>query len=172
MARRGRTYARPAARKMIWFSAGVAQLNVSASNAVLMSTLNAAALLFRPFTVVRTHLIISYESDQLAVSEFSQGAFGMQVVTEPAAAGGITTVPTPVTEVDADYFVYQPLISSFLFSSGVGFSDSSGQANIFTVDSKAMRKVDIDDTIAMTVQNASAFGTNIAVEGRFLVKLH
>ena len=40
------------------------------------------------------------------------------------------------------------------------------------VDSKAMRKVGLDDDLAIVVQQRVAIGAIIAMEGRFLVKLH
>ncbi len=174
MARRSnRTrFVRPAPRSMIWVGAGITNLAVAASSATLIGTLNAAALLLRPFTVVRTRLVIQFISDQTAVTEFTQAAYGLQVVTEAAATAGIASIPTPITEVNADYFVYQPLMQNFAFVSGVGILSNQGQGNYWTVDSKAMRKVDVDDDIVQTVELRSATGADIAVEGRMLVKLH
>ena len=43
---------------------------------------------------------------------------------------------------------------------------------MFKVDSKAMRKVGLDDDVALVLQQRAAIGVILAVEGRFLVKLH
>jgi len=136
--------------------------------------LNAASLAIRPFTIVRTRLAISFLSDQVASSEFTQAVLGMQVVTEAAATAGIASIPTPITEVNADFFVYKPMFSQILFATGVGFQESVGDAAMYVVDSKAMRKVGIDDDVAQTleVRQGATLGVDIAIEGRFLIKLH
>ncbi len=175
MARRVRRtgFVRPAARTSLWLGVGIAQTAIGAgSTATLFGTLNAAALLLRPFTIIRTRLLLSIESDQQAATEFVQGAFAMQVVTETAAAAGIASLPTPLTEVDADYFVYQPFINSFILSSAVGIDGHQGSGSFWTVDSKAMRKVGPDDDVAMTTEGVGTNGFNIATEGRMLIKLH
>ena len=154
---------------MIWFSAGLATTAVPASSVVLLASLNAAALGIRPFTVVRSRLLVHWRSDQQAASEFVQGVMGLQVVTEVASAGGIGNVPTPITEANSDFFVYQPLISELrvIGSAAINFTDGN-----HVVDSKAMRKVGDADDIVFTVENRSAVGAELAIEGRLLVKLH
>ncbi len=170
---RGRTHRGPArgvARIPEWASVNLFDTTVPASGRVLLGSLNAAALALRPFTIVRTRLVISWESDQVSASESPQGAFGMGVVKSPAIAIGVTAVPTPLTEATADYFVYQSLIDSFLFATAAGFESQGGRQYI--VDSKAMRKVGLDEDVAVTVEEGNAVGAVISVMGRFLAKLH
>ncbi len=158
-------------RTSIWIGAGITGVAVSASSATLIATLNAGALALRPFTVIRSRLLCHFNSDQTGAAEFTQAALGFQVVTQAAGAAGVASVPTPITEPDGDYFVYQPLFQKFIFISGVGVQQT-GREQTFEVDSKAMRKVDIDDDIAVTIELGSATGAEISVEGRMLVKLH
>ncbi len=171
MARRTTRFVRPAPRSNIWLSAGFADVVIGASSVVLLGVLNAAALALRPFTIVRTRMLLHYISDQSAATELSQAVMAMQVVTEVASAGGIGNVPTPITEADNDFFVYQPLFQDFLFVSGVGVQ-SMGSDQTYVVDSKAMRKVGPGDDVVQTIENRSAVGAAVAAEGRFLVKLH
>ena len=56
-------------RQMVWLGAGILSATVSGSVATLLSMFNAAALALRPFTIVRTRLMIQIESDQSAASE-------------------------------------------------------------------------------------------------------
>ncbi len=176
MARRARSnsrFVRPAPRSNIWVSTNISLVNISAgATATLLATLNAAALLLRPFTIVRTRFVLGVQSDQQVAGETQQGAMGMQVVTETAAAAGIASLPTPLTETDADFFVYQPWAFSFLFASAVGVQENNGMGNYWTVDSKAMRKVGTDDDVAWTVEGVNSNGYNIGSVGRMLVKLH
>ncbi len=164
--------ARPAPRSNVWLGFGLANTNIPiATTATLLATLNAAALALRPFTVVRTRLVMSVVSDQAAASEFLSGALSFQVVTETAAAAGIASLPTPLVETDADFFVYQPFHSS-LVRTASGLAESVGEGSSWTIDSKSMRKVQTDDDFAIIVEGRTGNGFNIALEGRMLVKLH
>ncbi len=158
-------------REMVWFGNGLATGTTSAGN-TLLSTLNAAALALRPFTVVRTRLTILIQSDQSATSEAVQGVYSRQVVKETAAAIGVSAIPGGVDEPDADFYVYQPLMFNFEFSTAAGEELLIGHANYWHVDSKSMRKVGIDETIVGVLDLRTALGTIIAIEGRSLVKLH
>ena len=168
--RRHSTFVRLPKRSMVWVGLGVGIATLSTAQ-TLLSSLNAAAIALLPFTVVRTHLAIFYLSDQIVAAEFSQVALGMQVVTQSASAAGIASLPTPITEPNADYFVYQPLFSNILIGDGLQDQPAS-LANMVQVDSKAMRKVDQDDDIVVTFEQRSAIGALVALEGRMLVKLH
>ena len=161
---------RSAPRTSIWIGAGISAVTTTAM-ATLIASLNAAALALRPFTIVRTRMKIHYVSDQNAASEATQAAFGIQVVTEVAATAGAGSVPTPITEPDADYFVYEPLFSDFDFIDATGFQQNAN-TNTTTVDSKAMRKVDVDDDVVFTLEQRNVLGTIISLEGRMLIKLH
>jgi len=159
-------------RQPVWFFIRVSTTAVAGgSTAVLLSTFNAAALLLRPFTIIRTHLLLQMSTDQSIASELFVGAYGMQVVTEQAAAAGIASVPTPISETDADFFVYQPVIDSFLFADATGIVEPSGIQ--YSIDSKAMRKVGINEDLSTTIESTSGSdGGLITVIGRMLVKLH
>ncbi len=174
MARRqhSRSFIRPAPKSKVWVGAGLVNTPIAASSSVLILVANAALLDARPFTVLRTRIGISYQSDQVAAAEFGQAVFALQVVTDSASAVGITAVPTPITEPDADFWVYQPLFQSYDQRSASGTWQRSGSGSFWMVDSKSMRKVGTDDDIVGTVENRSATGANIALEGRFLIQLH
>jgi len=82
-------------RESLWFDGPVFNTNMgAASTAVLVSSLSAAALALRPFTVVRTRGSMFLETDQQAASEFYQAAIGCCVVSDQAVAIGVTAVPT------------------------------------------------------------------------------
>ena len=168
-----RVFTRPPARSNVWLSLQVDLASVgTGSVATLISTFNAAALALRPFTIVRTRGVLTVVSDQAVASEFVQGVFSMQVVTAVAAAAGVASVPTPLTETDADYHVYQPFANSFIDATTVGFHEQSGQGMSWMIDSKSMRKVGVDDDCAMVVEGVGSNGFNVAVGGRMLIKLH
>ncbi len=137
---------------------------------VLIGQGNAALLALRPFTIIRTRAIVQVESDQAAASETVIGAFGAIVVQEEAAGVGITALPRPLTELDAQWFVYQAFINSFLFGDGTGFLEPSGTT--YEVDSKSMRKVGLSETIVTVAESNTGQGGIIRTQGRMLIKLH
>ena len=160
-------------REMVWLglASTTGQTALAAGTAVLVSSLNAAALALRPFTVVRTRGYIYTESDQDSANEQPFGAFGQIVVKETAAAAGVASIPTPMTETDVEFFVYEAWMSALKFGSTVAFNSPSGTVTVF--DSKAQRKVGIDETIVSVIENQSAnHGAFFLENGRQLVKLH
>ncbi len=159
-------------RQSTWFtfSAGHTTL-AGAGTSVLIASLNAAALALRPFTIVRTHLELIIASDQTGAAERQAAAFGLAVVSDQASAVGVSAVPTPSTEADSDlWFAHQWMFNEFLFISGVGVDPNAGRR--YTIDSKAMRKVDQGSDMVFVVENVLAGGSVVGSAGRILVKLH
>ena len=168
-----KVHVRSAKRQMTWIGIRITPQVLTGTTPLLLGSMNAAALALRPFTIVRTRMNIWVASDQAAVSETNSGAYAMQVVTEQATGAGVTAVPTPGSEFNADYFVYQPFQFDFVFLSSVGIYERTGEGSGYTIDSKAMRKVDVDDDLSMTAQmDVATVGAIITGNGRMLVKLH
>ncbi len=163
---------RGARRETDWFSIAVTSSQV-ANSATLVSSLNAAALALRPFTIIRTHLQITATSDQSAASESYFAALGAAVVSDPAAAIGVTAVPTPETDRESDlFFLYQDILGDFSFGSNIGFIGN--EMVQYSLDSKAMRKVSADEDVVFVVEGGTVIGEGslISFSGRMLVKLH
>jgi len=161
-----------AKRTTTWIGDRADAAVLAGSTKTLFLSLSAGALLLRPFTIVRTHLEIYFRSDQQAASENAQGAFGEIVVNDIAAALGATAVPGPVTNPEDDWFVYQGLSNSIVFTTGVGYNEGDGAGVRYTIDSKAMRKVDAGDDVITVIELSTAPGATIMLEGRQLIKLH
>ena len=123
-----------------------------------------------PVTIVRTRGILWVKSDQSAATEEPFGAMGMMVVTEQARVAGIGSLPTPITEeFDDGFFVHQ------FWQGGITVGSDIGVSNVwhrYEFDSKAQRKVDSDDALVVTLENASAsHGVRHILKFRILVKL-
>ncbi len=111
---RGRTrFIRPPKKTKVWLSIDISVTNIAADVDVLVGVLNAAALLLRPFTILRTHMEMLWISDQVVATEQPMGAFGIIVVNDVAAAVGITGIPTPLSNANSDWFAWQALQNSF-----------------------------------------------------------
>ena len=141
--------------------------------AAVILVMSADFLAKRPFTVVRTRMLNHIVTDQSVAEEIQIGAFGFCVVSEQAATVGVTAVPTPVSDAGSDlWYVHSPLISNFHFVSGAGFDSDAG--HVYTVDSKAMRKVNEDQELLGVVEQevTPSQGCIISGFGRMLIKEH
>ena len=159
-------------RKTFWLGGIFSQSQrVGSLSASVMTTLNAGALALRPFTIVRTRGYIHITSDQVAASEDYSGVYAHSVVSVVAAGVGATAVPTPVTNSDGTFHVYEPFASDFQIQSAVGFEDASGLHIPF--DSRAMRKVEEgEDLISVVESSTVSTGFLITAFARTLIKLH
>ncbi len=169
---RSRTFVRPPKRTMIWLGADIARIAVIGAGSTLLATLNAGALLLRPFTIIRSRFTAFIRSDQAGASEDQELGLGMAVVSDTASAIGVTAVPTPITDMGSDlFFFYELLMSRFAFRSATGADAFSGLPYVF--DSKAMRKVALGSDISITAEGGSSNdGTVLTLGGRMLIKLH
>ena len=123
-------------------------------------------------TVLRTVGGLFVTSDQTAASETQVGALGMIMVTDAAAAIGITAIPDPVTQLEDDgWFLYQSFAQSNVVLSGVGFSFNTG--NWYPFDSKAKRIFSGEGVqFAVVVSNAHpTTGINVLLNFRTLTQV-
>ena len=109
------------------------------------------------------------------------GALGIAVVSTAAITAGVASVPTPITEEAWDGWLYHRYFN--LFSSGAIAAasvskETSGPEAVaaavrFEVDSKAMRKLEIDMTIYSVVEVTEVGSASMqwAFNSRTLVKL-
>jgi len=159
-------------RETLWLAIGESITTLAAANtAAMVNALNAAALALTPFTIIRTYIEWSMMSDQLAAVEDQQVGLGEAVVSVQASAIGVTAVPTPFTDLGSDlFFLHQIMTSRFVFASADGIAPTPVHR---TVDSKAMRKVEDQQDVVLTLENSSvATGSRNLTAGRLLVKLH
>ncbi len=175
MARKsGLVYRKGGARRdTFWVPALVDSTTLaSANSAAITASPSAALLALRPFTIIRTRGYIYARSDQTAALEDWQVALGHCVVSDQALAIGITAVPTPALDMGSDlWFVYEELMSSFLFVSGGGVDARSGIGR--TYDSKGSRKVEDGESCIIVVEASGlSAGVKIVESARILIKLH
>ena len=157
-------------RESLWFQVAPFSATLAAgSTALVVSSLNAAALALTPFTVIRARGVVYLESDQTAAAESQIAIYAAAVVSVQAAAIGVTAVPTPSTDSGSDlFFVFQPLISSV----GAGDTDNL-RGRPIEIDSRAMRKVeDQEDLIEVVETTAASSGAVLTGFVRYLIKLH
>jgi len=155
-----------------WFQFQPLQ-NTPAAGGTVIFTLNAAALALRPFTIVRSRFEAYVVSDQEAATELQGAAVGGAIVSDQASAIGVTAVPTPITDMSSDLWLFhQVMFNSVVVLSAASFANEGTR---YSIDSKAMRKVDIgqDLNIVLEATSATGFsGATVAFGGRMLVKVN
>ncbi len=170
---RNRSFPQRSQRRLTAWVGGVNEVTglAFAPGAVVIASLNAAALAIRPWTIVRVRGGVFVISDQQAASELQFGAFGASVVSDQASAIGVTAVPTPITDDGSDlFFVYQSFVSSLVFGDATGITN---EGQWYPIDSKAMRKVNDDQNVVITAElDASSSGVTLITAFRMLIKLH
>ncbi len=157
-------------RQMVWIGVDQVPVTITAAGKLALTSLNAAALALRPFTVIRTRLNILIRCDQLAVSQRFRGAYGRIIVSDQASAAGTASIPGPASNTDAPFFVWEPLQTELFFSDATGVNTPAG--TLITVDSKAMRKVGNNEDLVSILEGSSADGVILSQIGRTLIKLH
>ena len=116
---------------------------ISASASGFLGT--AAASASDGQTIIRVRgRFAAFLSAASAVGDGYQGAMGIGVTTTAAILAGIGSVPTPITEIGWDGWMYW---QAFGIHSGKT-TEADGSASIdFEVDTKAMRKIDFDESL-------------------------
>ena len=165
MAIRHRTVRGPR-RKTLWLQFQDQATTNTGNTSSIVFSLNAAALALRPFTIVRTHFSFYLKSDQAAANETQRAFWGCAVVNEQAVAVGITAVPTPDTELGSSLWFALKL----MYADGVALTDVTTSGQPYSLDSKAMRKVETGQDVVVVVENPSNTGWVLNQAGRILVK--
>ncbi len=157
-------------RKSLWLGLSPASTVVSGAGGTITNSLNAAALALRPFTIIRTHLEVWIRSDQDTAAEQQIAAIGLAIVSDQAVAIGVTAVPTPTTDSGSSlWFVHQWLLNSIV--AGATNVETAISGTRYSVDSKAMRKVEAGSDLVMVVEDSGVEeGAILITAGRILVK--
>ena len=106
------------------------------------------------------------------------GAFGIGIASLAAVTAGVSSVPTPITEIGAENWLYWTpiqLIGQQLFASGAGpGAEQLGTFVDIEIDTKAMRKFPPDTAIYAMIEFGTETGTascNVFFDSRVLFKL-
>ena len=150
---------------------GTAAVDISAGTAVFLGSAIQAAV--DGLTVIRTRgLFRTYLTLGTNVGDGFQGAFGIGIASLAAVTAGIGSVPTPITEQEADSWLFwMPVSIHAPVATATELSAASSQDIL--VDSKAMRK--LETTMAIyAIFEAAEVGVATATlywDSRSLVKL-
>ncbi len=159
------------ARKTTWIGPADGAFADVASNAgLLVQIFDPQGSGMMAPTVVRTRGEVAIRpSDGVIVDLEVVGAFGLCVVSDQAAAAGIASIPVPFTDAQWDgWFVWR----SFHYVQEAAGTVANLVQNFRTleVDSKAMRKVNTNETVCMVAESQSG-AFQISMPLRTLFKL-
>ena len=161
-------------RSTSWLEVALTRTTFTAVGGTILNVLSATELAKRPFTIVRTHLECRIKTDVStpAIRESQIGAIGGVIISDQAAGIGVTAVPTPVIDAASDlWWFHQWLMSELFFGNATGIDANAGTQ--YSIDSKAMRKINDDQDVALVAEFASASdGFVLTVGGRILIKEH
>ncbi len=108
-------------------------------------------------THIRTVGLLTIRSDQVAADESQNGAIGMIVVSDTAAAAGVTSLPSPMSNIDSDgWLLHVPYLQHLNAGDDTGLVPNFSTQYHF--DTKAKRIIQDGYAIAMIIQNDSATG--------------
>ena len=133
-------------------------------------------------TLVRTRgELVMFLTAATAIGDGYNGAFGIGVAQEPAFTAGVGSLPTPITEIDWEGWLFHtmfhvnaagPIVQSAVAIATDGIAATSAALRM-SVDSKAMRKVSTNDTLFAVIEVVET-GTavmNVQWNSRHLIKL-
>ncbi len=102
-----------------------------------------------------------------------QGAFGIGIATRAAVVAGIASLPTPITEIDDENWLYHTFISLHPHTGTEAEWVGSESEMIIEIDSKAMRKFPDGTQIyaALEVVEIGTAAMDVFFDSRMLFKL-
>ncbi len=145
---------------------GTTATAISASSAVLVGSGSTPTV---PLTVVRLRgeLMITMVGTA-GILEGFRGAFGIGIASLPAFTAGVNSVPTPITEEADENWLYHTYFT--IMSQLATINGSVAEIFKMTVDSKAMRKADVDKVFyaAIEVVEVGTAVMDVSFNSRFL----
>ena len=156
-------------RETTWFQfLPVTTTLANSTSAAIVFTLNAAALALRPFTIVRSRFELALSSDQAAAIESQACGVGIAVVSDQAVSVGASAVPLPIDDMGSNLW----LLHTIMYGDESALTDRTRPATFRSIDSKAMRKVEVGQDVIVSIQNSvvGTDGSAVVVGGRMLIK--
>ena len=112
-------------------------------------------------TVRRVIVTTRIQSDQAAANEPQEAAIGLWVANDVGVALGVTALPGPLTDLSDDgWFLWQGLLSANTLTGDTG-TDTMFHVQQF--ESRAMRKIEEGQRVAILVEVGASFSIQLAV---------
>jgi len=149
-----------------WTGALALNVAVAGNTKVLLASFSLSNLNIDE-TILRTVGTFSVFSDQIAASESQVGGIGFLLVTDLAVAAGAASIPGPTTDIAQDgWFVYIPIVQRLNVGTNVGVEPNF--AVRYDFNSKAKRKLEQGQKVAVMVENGASTAFNVSFVFRML----
>ena len=148
------------------------KLAITASGTSIVGS--AYALTGPQLTLIRTRgLYRSYLKSATTAGDGFQGAFGICVVQSAAFDAGVTALPGPISEINSEAWIYHAIVSTHANTSAEAEFMSHAVTQELIIDSKAMRKLDAENTVVAVLEVTMAGTATMDVfhDSRALFKL-
>ena len=161
----------PSRRKSTWGFGGDSSAGTVAISAITGTILGTGAVaLLEGLTIVRTRgEILMWLSAVGTAQDGISGALGLCIVSENAFAVGSTAVPHPITDIAWDGWYWWHAVNLFAPSTTQATLDRVIASQRLEVDSKAMRKIKLSDTVALVWEGVTEVGV-VTVNVRFALR--
>jgi len=145
-------------RQTSWDFGPSGSLSLTAAGAAIFAT--AAQAVGSGLTIIRTRgeLLLNISSIAAALDGFPRLAAGICIVSENAFGVGVTAVPTPLTDIAWDGWLWHSIGGCFGLVSG-NFGLEGCQTVRWEIDSKAMRKIKDTDIMIGVIELGTEVGT-------------
>jgi len=152
--------ARRGGTKKIDFVEWSGQLGIEMAMASNVGAIITVITSLQAATLLRTRGEILASIDGPVDNDACSVACGITVVTEEQLAVGLTAVPDPAVDLDADWLWHGFIPLKAQAGTGVGASlNVVGVAHRLTIDSKAMRKLRPTNSLVFAAKNSGLAGT-------------
>jgi len=118
--------------------------------------------------------VFFYLNSAAAAGDFIRGAIGLGLTSSEGTAAGIASVPTPVTEISAETWLWWDFFSMRSVTDAEAINQGGMAQYMLEIDTKAMRKMNVGDSLYLAVEASAVSGTislTMTVDTRALVLL-
>ncbi len=154
-----------------WSDMNDAQTSVVAGTKTLLFSLTPTVAV--DVTILRTRILMLIRSDQKVAPEDQKGALGMILVSNEAVAAGAASIPGPVSDASADWFLYQPFTQALQFTTAAGLTTAGTDGVQYDIDSKSKRILQgTDQSVAVMIEpHSDSEGFIVDLMGRILTRV-
>ena len=156
-------------RKTVWIgTANTVHVNVGSTLSLIHSSFDPSSLSMLAPTVARVRGLLRVAPQVWTADLDYSGAFGLAIVSDEAFVAGAASIPRPHDDDDWGGWILHGYYSGHIEAMAV--DAGSLLQTQYVLDSKAMRKVEINETLVWMIESQAAAVT-VALQARVLMML-
>jgi len=112
---------------------------------------------------IRGQFTLALTAGSSALDGFQKAAIGIGIVTAQAFATGISAMPTPLTDIEWEGWMFHKLETNLYVPAATeDFSSGPATVRVVDIDTKAMRKIGADEVLFGAVELGTEVGAATA----------